>query len=473
MKHHLAIITTLLIVLFATPAIAANEKPATAFPDSWYILPEDAGASRTSREDLAQFSASDLDPKAAKASLNHTFDVNNRVLERIVTDSNFASTEQAAANPWHLAFFGLDIGMSASGVAGVLFAKGEATASLIWKRLMSDKAFERPEQNKTDPDADASDFSVRGDMTTAEIKAALEPIISSVLASGQINSEKTLRNNLFLAAKEFVDMTHAIALDPTLRWTAVRMRFDLSIDGSGMVQPGLSVGGGIKIRFDWFPSESNFRSAAAKEASNQPSMASTDSIGDLLGNLAHELQLVQVDSSTSPAGLRLNTINFSLGIFANGKFGVAKGSTSAIGMIYFKQNPHFDASRDTDLKLWSQATIPVVESRPPTTHIQYAKAIGVNTLVEHDSRGGMTQAIYMVPHEALQIGMQKSLLMGGALADQASQHQSTNWRLDQLRVQFALSLGGTTGLITVGATAAMQLAYQAPQTNAALTPTIK
>jgi hypothetical protein len=464
--------------LIATPIALADDDDTSdepmaedaRLPSSWYALPEDqrdSPAFGLAPEALPAVDAAASEMQTVTRSLDHVLGMHSEVLDEVAEsdavaerDAAIANLEQDGKKAWRLSHIALDLGLSAQGTIGLLLAKGEALVNVYWRHLGAPN--NRDADERTPWPDDGASLAFSAPLTHDEVVARVEPLIRSVMATGAVRDEARLRAELTAQAQQFNDMLFGIMDDHGAAWALNRLRLDFTIAASGMVQPGLTIGGGLRIRFDWFRPAVAPASLAMLERSGTPI---GDRAGRFIAQLAAELQQVNFDAAQQPASLRLNQVVFSLGMWGNGNFGVAKGSLSLIGYAYFARQALAEPQpyRLDDAALL-EGGIPLIDDAPTADHVAYADRHHIAhepapALAGDRERNG---GIFRVPTRGLQLGLEKTAEMGSYLADRADQQQPQHWAVDQLRAQFALSLGGTAGIVTIAGTAGVQLIFNNP-----------
>ncbi len=418
-----------LIFVVSLPVFATEEG---TLPGNWYQLPEDANYS--SRADWERETA----PNAtAVENIERLLKSHSSGLDGI---SNFEKSSRIAKGDWNLAALILDLTVSASGALGVLMAKGEATASLYWRRVQ-----QTLEEQHEDG---GSDLILSGEESRSDVEAKLEPIIRATLATGEVNDAPEFRRNLLNTVMGYQGLIQDVGIDPGREWYVSKLRLDFSVDISGKVNPVTTVGGGIRLRFEWEPATD--RVPHARFARHR----GADELGGLLETLRQTLQKVSY-ADLGPTGFTIKSLKFGLGLYGEGKFGVVKVGASVMGHLYLAKRTIVHPVAETPGQ--ALPAIPLIEIGNDTGHAIYATANGISHQT-WNYRGGRG-AVYQIPVEMFRKGLEKAIQIGSYLAERSNRSKGKNWELYQLKTEFALSLAGTVGLVTIGGTGALELVF--------------
>ncbi len=400
-------------ILFATALFSIQSFCFAALPVGWY----QEGQSFGNR--IEKQTVSPTEPDAATDEvLAREIDNNLKVLDKLA-DKEQTKNFAESSTKWHLSNFAFDLGLTASGVVGLMLVQGQSLVNMYWRRVKAPQSIQQLEQSQDNSAAlDLSD-----PLSEDEIRTRVEPIVSAMMATGKVKNENVLRESVFRAALDFHDMVQGLnTLTDTSGWTPSRLRLDFIVSASGMVYPGIEVGGELRFRFDWFPKPGH----TSPTLMGPPSERSAN-VRNLVSNVASQMSQVKVDTSRLPPDVRLTQMVFSLGMFANGNFGIARANASIVGSIFMA------APRGPVKAMATNGSKPV-----PV----------------------VSNGLESIPAKTFQEGMDKAVHMGSYFARQAAKHHGKRWEFDQLRVQYGISLGGTVVLATVGGSAAVQAIFQ-------------
>lgn len=284
----------------------------------------------------------------------------------------------------------------------------------------------------------------------------MDPIVDAVIATGKVHGDhkSDLQRNLLAAAEKFQGMVAGATMDPGTAWWPSRLRLDVLIGASGQIVPGTTLGGDVKVRFDWFPTE-QANSTLSRDIAYDQTIA--ERINKFFILMAQTLEGVNFADQTAPKAMPLNMIRIALGVFGSVDFGVAKGNASLEGSAYFVKRPKYlhATSHTAD----EAARIPIVELNPPHTHLRYAKQYAIPYQISQNKETGDAEVVYYPLQKSMQDGLTFANNLGIGMLNRLAKHPSKNWQIGSLRNQFTLSLGGWTPVVTIGGAASLQFIY--------------
>lgn len=428
------------------PAYNPNEK----LPESWYKLPEDAHPTQWAALNSGISQAEDT--TGASVAVDRFLKANSDALDGLSPES--AQND----NKWRMQGFMVDLAVNHTGHIGGLLATGEASALVYWRPARLINAGKNVPQQPSS--TEAADLTVTSNTTPEQLRMQLEPIAKSVAATGKVKKTSDFRNNLAKVAEEFLQTTRGIEMNPGAMWDVSRVRLDFSVDAEGHISPFFSKGAGVRLRFEWAPTVVGARLAHAESGNGDNSNSSN--LKQLLKTVAQDLSSLPYDEY-SPTGLSLKEIRFGLGLYGEGKWGLAKVRSAVMGQVYFSRNTNVAANMLNSADATDTLeTLPLVEEAPAQTHIEYADAIGVVHQSFSNNKGGM-DTVFEVSREKFRNGLKKASKMAVFLAGRQNKAKKKNsgWDVAEVRTSFALSLSGTTSFVTLsGAKASLELLMQ-------------
>jgi hypothetical protein len=278
------------------------------------------------------------------------------------------------------------------------------------------------------------------------------------MASGRIeksaNVKAELRKNLRQHLRKFRDLTSGIEEAPTdLSWYVGKVRFDLEISATGRVKFG-SVGGDVKIRLEWFHVQK--KSTVLVPRANPQNQNQNQSLRELAQAISEDLTAAGTRSSVPT--FKTTYVYLALGMTASGNVGVAKGSASAVGTIYFMpaEKPARQRLFAPQAKM-SQASWYIIDS--DSRSLRYAKNQGIETVSAMGLTGDNT-TLFKANRQVFREGLRKAMRISDFFADRAAQAQDSEWEIFKLRPTFALSVSGGLSLVTLTGTATVQIELQ-------------
>lgn len=446
----------LLLVFMASPTQLALAEG--QLPEHWYQLPEDTKPLAPSR--LGSKPDSELD---LSALLTKTYLSSQEAFE--------ALPEYSSQNPnrWHLGNLSTELGVTTGGLFGILGIRGTANVMLFWsKRPRSFSAFSEASDHLSDSASDSTSDSAVGVTQTIPIQAQisenstdpnealrkeLEPVVRIAQTRG-VRNPAALRRNLLRAALEFQELTRVLDTSPQPKWIVEAFRFDFTIGASGKLMPvtsvPASVGGEARFRFEWHKKANTFSALS-------PRSKAADSLARWLASMQSCLSTL----STGVFGFRTTSFQFGIGLSADATIGLAKGSTSAIGLIKFVLNPAWrdgvSIARNT---MTSDDEMLIIERNPEASHLEYAVT---NLIPLQITKEGLqpSTAIYRVKLTAIQKGLTQAIKIANFFANPTHRLKRGSWKVTDIKAAFDLSIGGSLGLVTVGGIGTVGLDFQA------------
>lgn len=426
---------SVVVVMSAVAVFLGNTNQVSeALPESWYALPEN-------RPNVRYLEANEKPPSAHDAAgagnaVDRFLKANGEALD------NVSGAKESNKDKWGIAAYILDMGLTHQGKMGGLLAKGDAGATVYW----------RPRARASEPfsELDNADLSVTAQTTPQEVSAQLDPIIKSMIATGQVKDPTALRNNLERVSHEFLELSHGLEASPGVEWYVSRLRMDFAVDVSGNISPFFEIGGGTRLRFEWLPVASSKFAATAFRPKSEKAI----NLKRLVDTLAQDLGSVPYEEYKA-TGFTLDNIRFGISAFASGKIGVVKAASTVTGHVYFsKRKAAVDARYAQTLETLD--AIPLIDAEASAAHRQFAMNNGVSFATEM-LETGKPGTVYDVARERFRAGMVKAAKISQFLAAHSKSGDGSAWELYKVKSEFALSLSGTTGLVTLGAKAAIEL----------------
>jgi hypothetical protein len=428
-------------------------------PDEWHELAEDRPKSLFSARAFSN--SNGIPTEEVAAVVQRIFRLNASSIEEasLISDPlefNLQSARPKGWVPWHLEYFTTDLGISASGSIGVITIKGTPAVQAFWRRKLSSKfQAEQVSQPKELSTVDANEpTSIQLDAGTSpqEMTKELEPAIRATIATGKVQDEERLRDELSRAALEFQRFVRVLEMSSDSDWWVSAFRVDFIVDLSGRVSLG-TFGGETRIRFDWK------RLKRPKRSSSIGVLASSHLEQSLQKFVQSVSEDVEEAASEIPKSSPFQAYQFRVGLGINGKgdVGFAKGSGSVLGHIYFSRDvkkPSVSSSSLPESTMPSLQEYPLLEMSPSESHIEYAKATGLKfELSESGNRRHPVAATFRVPRAALKKGLKKAMRIGLFFAKQAElsssqQMHPSKWKIYELRTDFDMSIGGDLGLVS-------------------------
>ncbi|MBI1861147.1 MAG: hypothetical protein HYR96_09545 [Deltaproteobacteria bacterium] len=436
MKKLQSLLLTIGLCLSPQLSFADGGSSEEALPYSWFHLPEEVPQDGVYAVETA------ISSKAVD-NIDRMMMANANALERMENRLQDRSYANSSKKDWRLAVCMFDISISASGMLGLLIAKGEFTAAMYWRKVAQDRV---SQPVSADDSVDMS-FSTADDLRNLDEQ--LEPLIQALLVTQKVQNEPALRANLKSTILQYHTVMQALTPLSETRWTVSRLRLDFEVTISGKVTPITTVGGGVKLRFEWLPKG---RAPAIAVAKNGPG----DSLKKLVDVMTKSLETVSMDPIAN-TGFKIQNIRLGLGIFGSGNFGVIKGGASLFGFLYLSPNRSYRGTPARTLGA-STETFPLIFNDSNPSRESWASARGITYRTMDSEADGVRQSVYDVSVEGFRKGMERAVNMTMVLAQRAERNKRS-WEIYQLKAEFALSVSGGTAFFTLGGTGDLELAF--------------
>lgn len=351
------------------------------------------------------------------AAVDNIFQANLRPLELTQSDKK-----------WGLRGFIFDLGISAQGVLGVLVTKGASSSTVIWTKKESTvppSAFE--EKSDEAVTLDGGDFT-----------RSLEPLIQSLVKTGRVKDPVELRKNLGLLAEDMEALSVGVHGMHTKNWEISRLRLDISISASGKVGPFASVGGGVKVRLEWFPQQQAIPFDAEPTHRMKTMQAS---INNTVKNVLLSMEAYDQSEIVTKNSLELSGLRVGLGISSKWRIAVVKNSASAIVYAYFSRSKPKIMGFDTTVLKGESKGFEVI-----------------------DEEGGI-EKLHRIDPKKFQKGIGRATRIGIFLANRSRKMlQNSTWELNQLKTSFEMNSGGDIKLVTINGIVSGEMSFR-PLTN--------
>jgi len=408
----------------------------SALPPEWYHLPENGGPQDSD-------SLSKRDTTDSFLGVKSILKQNLTALDNM--DVYLGSQEPPPGAPpdwapWHLSNLILDLAISAQGSVGALVAEGETALEVYWRRKAKvDRYVDEQESNQ-------ADLLITRASTTEEWKLKLEPIVKSAIATGKVENEELLRKNLVELASKFQGLMTGLEDQGSTDWKVSKFRLDVSVEMTGTVVAGFIAGAAIRLRFDWIPT-SNKAVVTRKESSNEKQQR--ENLARLSRTLAEALEKI-ADDHFGNTSFKLTEVSIGVGIFSEVEFGVVEGSFGVTGYLFFKKTkkPQPHVARDTNPYL-------AFITEPSDNRLSYAKKRRIAYV--RTAVGEKEAVVYQIPIQNVIKGLNKAAQMSVRYAHLAEEQEGKKWEIFKIEPEFALSISGTTGSVTLGGTVTLKM----------------
>lgn len=355
-------------------------------PKSWVLLPEDF---HSAKEDEVNY---EYEEPANEAG--------SQVQKILDTTGAAVSSVAHKETSWNLIGFNHEIAVTRTGFMGLAVSQGTSGVRVHWTR--------KEEQAQESIPLDSGNESV------AEEKQ-IEVIANTGLRTGRIKDPQAFRMSLTNQVQNLVNMAKQLSFDPGTQWWVSSIRFDLSVDASGIVTPGIVAGGVFRTGIE-------FKRKQPKQVRQKPT-----AFNSMMVALAEEVDGVygeRLDNS----GFSFSSIRFCIGLSGSAQVGLAKVASAAIGTVTLSRG---HVQRVFERK--SASEIDIVED--PTLEPVH------------------------LPREKFRKGLSRALKMGLWVSKHAERFQFDKWKINQMDILFRLSNTGLLGLSTITGFSSMELSF--------------
>jgi len=354
--------------------------------------------------------------------------------------------------PWRFAFFASDLTLSASGLIGILGFKGSPSITVYWMKKEAQAKEQLIEETKvslSESSKDAPSFFIDEKASKKQVEKQVDSIHRTVIANGRVKDTKGLRSELTKTVDRFHEMTKVVSASPShVEWYPSRLRLDVQVSATGRVKWG-TVGGDVKVRLEWYriqgPAHRTAPLASMKLNNTQSGLR------DLIGAVSEDL--VAATAMVPAPHFTAKDFNIGLGITAKGDVGIAKGSASAFGYVYFthakkaKTRPGF--VENIVANQYDKASWYLIDSQPNPAHEEFARKNGIEVVKVEQFGNSATAAMYKINREHFRTGLRRAFGIGNYFSAQAAKVKTGDWNIKSVKPGFAISIGGDVGLVSL------------------------
>ncbi|MGZ3773853.1 MAG: hypothetical protein ACXVCY_03100 [Pseudobdellovibrionaceae bacterium] len=341
---------------------------------------------------------------------------------------------------WHLHSILFDLGISGSGKLGTLLLKGAPSVNVYWTKRQKKLQLRSADDESSD--------SKKMNITNADpLDAQIDSVVSSIYGTAYVRYSPTLKSDIKNAAQNFFAVMDAAELSTQKKWKVSRVRLDLNVGATGKVNFIQTVGGTVRVRLDWIPSQKHSYSFLS---GNQSTVSG--GMSDVLGGLMNELDLWS--ASNSPSGFHLSMLQVGLGMGANFQIGVVKSSASALVTAFFVPNPAAHFVSETDVNTPDNG-IPFTITDNQSS---WATALGVESAAPQNIVDIPFEPI-LVKRERIQNGLNRAMRIGDFFITRSTSVLSgSQWYVSRIKTALDLTLTGTlqvtslSGMVSMAAT---------------------
>ncbi|MBF0206412.1 MAG: hypothetical protein HQK53_05945 [Oligoflexia bacterium] len=493
-----------------------GDNIATGFiPDEWRVLPEEEalkGEKYFPNKTLSLSRDKSL-PKLGR-HYDHILSINETVVSGLKTEQH----------GMHLSNLRLDLGVSASGMLGIVAASGQPFVEMYWRRCgggvpkntnlaknamseyfdeseysdKSENSYRSEEERNLVPSENT--LRINKDMSSSELDAQVEPVVKMAIASGKIRNSQQLRKNIRQVVKLFHSSVSTLDSPESekYQWWPATFRLDFEIEASGtivLIPVKVAVGGKMRFRVEWvrlqkntMPKDNGMMVAAMNKISTNDHTSINPHLLSFVKSVSSALDTLPETATTSSSTtsstsrtnsekkeFKLDRISVGVGFSVTGKVFLAKLKAGATGYLYFKKGKvkssakYKDNTEHMSDELWIQA-----DGDPAT--VKFAK--GRDVLVEHDlvlsngvpvdekslmKSGSSDKAIVRTYYKVPLDRFRSGLLRAESISrffTNRSQGSCGRWELYDVRPGFKASLTGTLAVVDLTSSASIQFFYK-------------
>ncbi|MCO4795055.1 MAG: hypothetical protein KC493_15165 [Bacteriovoracaceae bacterium] len=383
--------------LISILVLLSTSLNAEGLPSQWYFGEETKSNNEKSS-----------DPYDIDKSLESLHDAQTHALKKVDSEKS----------GWYLAGMKTILGLTLKGKLGIKSWGGKKAIELNWKKRDSKKGLEETENN-----VDTFNFSEY--KSSEDALTEIEPFISSLVESGKVNDEKSLRNNLRSKINEFYQVAKGAESAAPQAYRPHKIRLDLTVGADGSVN-GLfvKVGGDIRLRFEW--SRKNFYQ---KESETLKSKI-TKQTEKLLNGLASEIGKA-IEEEPAAKTLKLKEFKVGVGVSVSGSVGVAKVSASIVPQVYFKKVTLLEKAEEVSVE-----EIPFLTD-DKSNELKFVSSTRI--------RKGFKKSIRFAEYFQKKFNKKK--------------YRKSKWAVHTIKPSYTFDLSGDVGVVSLKGLATFELAY--------------
>lgn len=436
-------------------------------PEDWYVAPEDASTNATAPSFF--FTLPWTKQGKMERLVKSILEVNRSSVELASGRRSYvAPVKNTMPNwtPWHLEAFTTELSVVGSGLIGILTGKGTATTLAYWRKKPEPKVATK-NQPLVDNEIDSlPTLNAENVYDDKSLKNEIEPMVRAALSTGKIKDEASFRQNAEMAAGEFFNLVSGLQVDPGFKWWVSGVRIEFSVSASGKLTPAVplaTVGGDVRVRFDWKRLARKNASGALKLRNTSAGVfgiTGSQSQSDLQRNLQSLVAILAQDLSATfddgfdSKGFRPYSFRVGLGFSASGNIGVAKSSATAIASVAFSRDVRDPAQPVARLVSDSDPLL-LIEQNPSESHLLYA----TNNLIPFSLEGNRSRAVYSIDRGNFRKGLRKAVKMANFFVAAGSKVGSRKWNLYQIKTGFEFSITGDIGLVKYSGVTTAEMAF--------------
>ena len=436
-------------------------------PVDWFVLPENQQTwERTVGNQAVETREGNTyrrNMQSVETSVDQVFTTTAESLGRVpnVKGRTLRPTN-APANwfPWHMSTVKMKMALSQKGSLGIVAGKATTGVELVWKRSaqgykalgFDTNRYGEYQEKQSGSVIEAPDFAMNEYTSYADIEQKMDVIAQAVFATGRVKNKDRVKSGLVQNAIEMRDMMMNANSYNYSTYGAEKYRVELSVSAEGWVFWGVTVGGEVRLRFEW--KRSNYGPMLPEVQDGK--YAEHNQFREFIAALGEDLEKGARPELYAESGFGLKYVRVGVGVAVSGSIGIIKIEGKAIGFIYFAANPqHLNAIHHNYARHELPTTLPLIAESPPEQHLAYAAANNVNYMFVRDpATGAFDKVVYQMPRDEFKKGMEKATTIGAFYAKRANltthgASYSGDWSIAEVKPSFEASLKGSVGIVGV------------------------
>lgn len=448
------------VAALSVPILAFAESDVSEFqvPSNWIAGSSEKTELRILNAESQSMSSDSNSTSKFELGLTKLLMVPRKFLEKndVGSASNFSifSPTESEKPKWRLTHFIFDLGVSLGGTMGFSL-KGTTAAQVTWLRKASTVQAPKILSNEG-TEADAMDSSAIAETLNglSGDPKRMEGMIRMIMSTGKVSDENSLRANLKQTVDTIDAMTASLEKTESVQWSLSKIRFDLSVSGSGVVGPYFtSVGGGVRVRFDWAP-------VPKKPTPGVPRIISpiAESLVATLQGVARDLDVWNAGDA-NPA-LTLKAARVGLGLNVKFGVGVVKMGVTAFGYATFNRKvvPAFSLLSENQL-IKNAKPVELLVSDVATQSARWGQLVSGHSFSLRSDSENKDSVLKLNPLE-LSKGLKKASKIGEFILKTSEKvlNKST-WSVATVKTGFEFSVGGSIDLVGITGTVGLELVF--------------
>jgi hypothetical protein len=426
-----------LLGLLPTMAKAETADYAEGLPARWYQLPEELDSAAVLDMDSMDLTATAI---GAQKKVRALFLSTQDSLDAFSIRKTSPGIE---SQKWKATGLQLNLGIGMSGMMGALVGKGTISTTVGWTRKRSESrqalASSQPLVHKG-----RQTFRISSLASPQVVTRTIAAAEQAVLATGKITDPATFHYFLQKRVLSAYQLISSLAGPKLGGWEATQFTLSLAIEASGMVMPGLSVGGGLQLQFVFDIEPSNTPNVAMTPASELERKQKIQ-LQNLVVALKNEMDQVPEMKVASHKFLA-DQVNISIGATISGDIGVAEVEGEFSGTLTFEPRayPPLVLRRDEELSRISTPIFLIKKDRGQSQQ-DYAQRNGIEELAD----AGPGLKAYIVPSGHFRRGFKRAMKLSQFVTKAGDHIFSEHWTLATIQPNFTLSIGGDLALVSI------------------------